>query len=517
MRRERVEQRRDDVHREQRDREQRDRAVQRGDREARRAGGPPARAPRRCRATTLAVSRTSVIAPAPRVAYQSAEGPWPRRRRSCRDALRGPAGDGRRTAPSLVDEPCRAGRAPRARPGASSPSTIAAVLAVLASTQVAAATLTVRQRERAGRPVRGSMMWWRAGAPAPHRRARRRQAARARSASGLPGRVRRARDGRRRRARSSPPAGAGPATAMSPPRLTSTPRAGGRGARPPRRGRRPAPSPWRRGRAARRRGTRTVAAARDRAETARQPGDAAARQSVRRPGRPIARSRGRSRRGPAPARRRVDEPAGELGGAQRDARCASSSSGPTRDRPAGAGVERRELGVVAKAAAGEVDRRELRLDGAPRAAQRRAVARPRRSPSCRAPASGPRRALTTRRTLRPAARGLRGRPGPGADCAGADWGAAPQRAAGAGRSAGPPEMPGRAAAPGLDRRRRREPAVTAAAAARRVALAAPSWPLNACASDHGQARPDQAGDARGERPSPSARSAAPRHGRRTAG
>jgi hypothetical protein len=35
---------------------------------------------------------------------------------------------------------------------------IDAVLAMLASAQVAAATLTVRQQERAGRPVRGSMM-----------------------------------------------------------------------------------------------------------------------------------------------------------------------------------------------------------------------------------------------------------------------------------------------------------------------------------------------------------------------
>jgi len=35
---------------------------------------------------------------------------------------------------------------------------IAAVLATLASPQVRAATLTVRQQERAGRPVRGSMM-----------------------------------------------------------------------------------------------------------------------------------------------------------------------------------------------------------------------------------------------------------------------------------------------------------------------------------------------------------------------
>ena len=43
--------------------------------------------------------------------------------------------------------------------GASSPSTIAAVLAVLASTHDAAATVTVRHGEAAGLPVRGSTMW----------------------------------------------------------------------------------------------------------------------------------------------------------------------------------------------------------------------------------------------------------------------------------------------------------------------------------------------------------------------
>jgi hypothetical protein len=43
-------------------------------------------------------------------------------------------------------------------PGARSPRMIAAVLAVFASTQVAAATLTVRQQESAGIPVLGSMM-----------------------------------------------------------------------------------------------------------------------------------------------------------------------------------------------------------------------------------------------------------------------------------------------------------------------------------------------------------------------
>src|SRR5205814_964345 len=42
---------------------------------------------------------------------------------------------------------------------AGSPSTIAAVLAVFASTQDAAATVALRQKLAAGRPVRGSTTW----------------------------------------------------------------------------------------------------------------------------------------------------------------------------------------------------------------------------------------------------------------------------------------------------------------------------------------------------------------------
>ena len=53
----------------------------------------------------------------------------------------------------------RAGRCwPASHPGARSLRMIAAVLAVFASTQVAAATLTVRQQELTGIPVPGSMM-----------------------------------------------------------------------------------------------------------------------------------------------------------------------------------------------------------------------------------------------------------------------------------------------------------------------------------------------------------------------
>src|SRR5690349_9171819 len=46
--------------------------------------------------------------------------------------------------------------------GATSPRTIAAVAATLASTQEPAATLAVRQTSTAESPVAGSTMWWRA-------------------------------------------------------------------------------------------------------------------------------------------------------------------------------------------------------------------------------------------------------------------------------------------------------------------------------------------------------------------
>ena len=56
---------------------------------------------------------------------------------------------------------------PRAlsQPGASTPRTIAAVEAVLASTHEAATTVTVRQGPSEGIPVRGSKMWWRDNVP----------------------------------------------------------------------------------------------------------------------------------------------------------------------------------------------------------------------------------------------------------------------------------------------------------------------------------------------------------------
>src|SRR5437773_450806 len=107
---------------------------------------------------------------------------------------------------------------------AASPRTIAAVDAMLASRQVAAATVTVRKGPVAGRLVRGSMMWWSTAVPRVQRRTVVLEVATppagtqitSPSASGLT------------RLSSSmwirqPPEGGVPAIAMSPPRLTSTP------------------------------------------------------------------------------------------------------------------------------------------------------------------------------------------------------------------------------------------------------------------------------------------------------
>ena len=161
-----------------------------------------------------------------------------------RELRRGPAAgerdravDARRAAP--------AGRARSSHSGARSPRRIAVVLAMFASTQLAAATLTVRQCSSAGRPLDGSRMWWSSAsprAPAPDGRARGRETAAAQR-----DRLRRAPRGRR--AWSSvtrigqPPGGGGPAIAMSPPMLTSTPPAESPRPPPPRRCRRRAPSP----------------------------------------------------------------------------------------------------------------------------------------------------------------------------------------------------------------------------------------------------------------------------------
>ena len=98
---------------------------------------------------------------------------------------------------------------------------IAAVLTVLAARQVCAATLTVRHTGSADHPVRGSRMWWTRSAPRRHRRRIVLDVASA------------APDGSATEPAGSsasswtstcqPPSGAGPAVAMSPPRLMSTP------------------------------------------------------------------------------------------------------------------------------------------------------------------------------------------------------------------------------------------------------------------------------------------------------
>ena len=120
----------------------------------------------------------------------------------------------------------RRGQAParRASAGAASPSTTAAVAAMLASAQDAAATLTWRHGVSAGRPERGSRMWWASplvGPPAADGRARRGEAAARDRDHG-------ARAGERGGvivgdAHRPAAGGGGPATATSPPRQTRAP------------------------------------------------------------------------------------------------------------------------------------------------------------------------------------------------------------------------------------------------------------------------------------------------------
>ena len=123
----------------------------------------------------------------------------------------------------------------------------AAVEAVLASTQDPAATETVRQGLSTGRPVVGSTRWW-TGRPS-----------RVQWRCPTPDVARPPVDGDGRLGATTsmqmsamptqkPPAGAGPATAMSPPNETSTPQPSWRQSRR-RHGRRPRPWPWPRGRA----------------------------------------------------------------------------------------------------------------------------------------------------------------------------------------------------------------------------------------------------------------------------
>ena len=93
-----------------------------------------------------------MIAPVPRLRYHRGLGPAAAR--IMRATGQSPTVT---TAPSGATS--RAGR-PRdsSQRGADVPRTIAAVLAVLASTHEAAATLTVRHTGAAGSPVRGSTM-----------------------------------------------------------------------------------------------------------------------------------------------------------------------------------------------------------------------------------------------------------------------------------------------------------------------------------------------------------------------
>ena len=105
------------------------------------------------------VSRSSETTPLPRIRNQTALplaktliAPAPASRRRARPRRRGRPG-------------ARGARRPRATAGPTRPRTIAAVPAMLASTQVAAATLTVRHTSSAGSARRGSRMWWRGPAP----------------------------------------------------------------------------------------------------------------------------------------------------------------------------------------------------------------------------------------------------------------------------------------------------------------------------------------------------------------
>src|SRR5262249_58400608 len=78
-----------------------------------------------------------------------------------------------RGGPGAPAPPPGGGGNPRwgSRVSAASPRMIAAVLAVLASAQVAAATDTVRHTGAAGSPERGSRMWCRTSPPRRQRRA----------------------------------------------------------------------------------------------------------------------------------------------------------------------------------------------------------------------------------------------------------------------------------------------------------------------------------------------------------
>ena len=225
--------------------------------------------------TMLTVSRTSAVTPEARARYQSSvgcsrRGPASLRAPSSARANRRRGRRGRRDA----DEPGRAAARSASQSHASSPRTIAAVVAMLASTHVRRrrrSPSASSRRRCARRRVDDVMQLFRAAAPAAHGRARRRQATDS-IATVSPGSSGPAAWSSVTRT-AHPPSGASPATAMSPPRLdedaAADPRNGSR--RLP--GRRRAPSRSRRGRARRRPG-RGPCPRRDRRSTARQPANA---------------------------------------------------------------------------------------------------------------------------------------------------------------------------------------------------------------------------------------------------
>ena len=157
-RREGVDDRRQDMHDGEREREQRDVPMQAVDDESRPAVGLPAC---RVRDAEQRPMRSGGAAPRLRSPVSGTRAPCRCSRRrgpGSRGSLERPLADPRTPSRSRRRvSPAARGRV--ARPGACSPRTRAAVLAALASTHVAAATVTVRQCVTAGRPVRGSRMW----------------------------------------------------------------------------------------------------------------------------------------------------------------------------------------------------------------------------------------------------------------------------------------------------------------------------------------------------------------------
>lgn len=243
---------------------------------------------------------------------------------------------------------------------ASSPRTIAAVDAGFASTHDVAATVTVRHTSRAGRPVLASTTWWTVSPPRDHRRTVVLDVA----SPPTPIRTLCLGSGSSRcesaRPMLQPFIGASPATAMSPPRLTSTPHrvisvaataarsAASAFAVAPRSSRRPI-------------GTRMRELVRS-ISTNRPPG-----RRVRTHGRGSARQHGRevsviSEHDECLAHGRIDVAVGERGCSDGDLDRVDEQR-QHLDPSARRSVHALDLGVVAEPAARHVERRELRSDG----------------------------------------------------------------------------------------------------------------------------------------------------------